>query len=383
MKNIIHKIDLTKNFVAERYKQKYKIDSIDFDYATAIEIRNIPEKDVSEIDKVFLENKIPNKLIEHNKTFSQLIFLPRNYNLNDQSKFNAPILKEIYNALQSEMNYEKDILNISGKLYTENFPLIMGIVNVTPDSFSDGGKFFKIENAIEHAIKLIDEGADIIDVGGESTRPGADFIDADEEIKRVIPVIEGILKANPEAVISIDTTKSEVAREAMKSGVKIINDISGLTFDEKIAEVASEFSSTLILMHTKGDPKTMQKDPYYDDVVSEIYDYLLNQIEVANSYGVQNIIVDPGIGFGKRVNDNYEILNRLTEFKTLGKNILVGLSRKSFLSKSIDHKYFDREISTAVAETIAVLNGAKIIRTHNVINAVHYKYFINRLNNPQ
>jgi dihydropteroate synthase len=255
----------------------------------------------------------------------------------------------------------------------------MGILNVTPDSFSDAGKYFNKNAAIEYAIEMFDNGADIVDVGGESTRPGSNPVSEEEELKRVIPVIKGILKKSPEALLSVDTTKSNVAREACKTGVKIINDISGLTFDPEIAEVANEFSASLVVMHIKGIPKTMQVKPIYDDLVFEIYEFLYKQTESAKSKGVKNIIIDPGIGFGKRIEDNFEILRRLSDFKSLGYPILIGLSRKSFLGKTLDLDVDDRDTATVVAETIAIRNGAKIIRTHNVSNAVRTKKLLNNI----
>ncbi|MDO8549832.1 MAG: dihydropteroate synthase [Ignavibacteria bacterium] len=253
----------------------------------------------------------------------------------------------------------------------------MGILNVTPDSFSDAGKYFDKKAAVEYAIEMFDNGADIVDVGGESTRPGSEPISEEEELKRVIPVIEEILKRKPEALISVDTTKSKVAREACKAGVKIINDISGLTFDQEIADVVNEYSASLIVMHIKGIPKTMQVSPLYDDLIYEIYEFLYKQTETAKSKGVKNIIVDPGIGFGKKIEDNFEILRRLSDFKSLGYPILIGLSRKSFLGKTLDLDVEERDTATVVAETIAIRNGAKIIRTHNILNALRTKKLLN------
>jgi dihydropteroate synthase len=259
------------------------------------------------------------------------------------------------------------------------FPLVMGVLNVTPDSFSDGGIYFLKEAAVEHALKMFKDGADIVDIGGESTRPGSESVTLEDENKRVIPVIYEILKRKPDSLLSIDTTKSDVAQEACKAGVRIINDISGLTFDPQIVEVAKEYSASLVIMHIKGTPKDMQDNPSYKNVISEIYEFLLVQSQKAKDAGVDKIIIDPGIGFGKRVEDNLEILRRLNEFKNLGYPILVGLSRKSFLGKILGLEVNERDTITSVAETMAIMNGAEIIRTHNVVNAVNARELLNQI----
>ena len=259
------------------------------------------------------------------------------------------------------------------------FPLVMGVLNVTPDSFSDGGIYFLKEAAVEHALKMFKDGADIVDIGGESTRPGSESVTLEDEKKRVIPVIHEILKRKPDSLLSIDTTKSDVAQEACKAGVRIINDISGLTFDPQIVEVAKEYSASLVIMHIKGTPKDMQDNPSYKNVISEIYEFLQVQSQKAKDAGVDKIIIDPGIGFGKRVEDNLEILRRLNEFKNLGYPILVGLSRKSFLGKILGLEVNERDTITSVAETMAIMNGAEIIRTHNVVNAVNARELLNQI----
>ena len=245
-------------------------------------------------------------------------------------------------------------------------PKIMGIVNVTPDSFSDGGKYLSPDDAINHAFKLIDEGADIIDIGGESTRPGSNPVSLDEELRRTIPVIKNILQLRKDTLISIDTTKNEVAKQALDSGAQIINDISGLTFDEKMIEIAKEYDSGIVIMHIKGNPKTMQDNPAYNDVVKEVYDFLLVQSIKAKQNDVDKIIIDPGIGFGKRIDDNFELIKNLDYFKSLGFPIMIGLSKKSFIGKTLDLDPDDREIGTVILETISILKSARIIRTHNV-----------------
>jgi len=252
------------------------------------------------------------------------------------------------------------------KQLTFNIPKIMGIVNVTPDSFSDGGKYFSVDNAVSHALKLIDEGADIIDIGGESTRPGSDPVSVEEELRRTIPVIKNIIKERKDALISIDTTKSEVAKQALDNGAEIINDISGLTFDEKMIEIAEEYDSGVVIMHIKGSPKTMQDDPHYKDVVKEVYDFLLAQSNKAKENDVLKIIIDPGIGFGKRIEDNFCLIKNLDYFQSLGYPVMIGLSKKSIIGKTLNLDPDQREIGTVILETISVLKSARIIRTHNV-----------------
>lgn len=256
--------------------------------------------------------------------------------------------------------------NFNDKIINFNSPKIMGIVNVTPDSFSDGGKYFTIDDAVNHALKLIDEGADIIDIGGESTRPGSDPVTMEEELKRTIPVIKNIHQQRKDIIISIDTTKSGVAKQALDSGAQIINDISGLTFDTKMIEIAKEYNSGVVLMHIKGNPKTMQENPEYNDVVKEVYDFLLVQSIKAKQNDVDKIIVDPGIGFGKRIEDNFNLIKNLDYFQSLGYPVMIGLSKKSFINKTLNLDNDQREIGTIILETISVLKSARIIRTHNV-----------------
>ena len=244
---------------------------------------------------------------------------------------------------------------------------IMGILNVTPDSFSDGGKFNKIDDALTRCETMIKEGADIIDVGGESTRPGAGKVNLDEELERVIPVIEKI-KQNFDLPVSIDTYKSKVAIEAANAGVEIVNDISGLNFDDNMADVIAENKLGCCIMHILGTPEDMQKNPYYDDVIDEINDYFKGAIEKGLKAGIEteSMVIDPGIGFGKRVIDNVTILNRLGEFNIHGLPVLIGLSRKSFMGKILGLDVDDRLYSTLGAQIVAFMRGADIIRVHDV-----------------
>ena len=256
--------------------------------------------------------------------------------------------------------------NFNDKILSFSIPKIMGIVNVTPDSFSDGGKYFSVDDAVNHALKLIDEGADLIDIGGESTRPGSDPVSLEEELRRTIPVIKNIHQQRKDVIISIDTTKSEVAKQALDSGAQIINDISGLTFDEKMFEIAKEYNSGVVIMHIKGNPKTMQENPEYRDVVKDVYDFLLVQSIKAKQNDIDKIIVDPGIGFGKRVEDNFSLIKNLDYFQSLGYPVMIGLSKKSFIGKALNLDYDQREIGTIILETVSVIKSARIIRTHNV-----------------
>ena len=246
--------------------------------------------------------------------------------------------------------------------------LVMGIVNVTPDSFSDGGKFFSPEVAISHASKLITQGADIIDIGGESTRPGAEQVSESEELKRVIPVIEKIRIDNPTILISIDTTKASVAKHAVEAGADIINDVSGLSFDNNMIGIVESFNIPVVIMHMKGNPQNMQLNPKYKDIVNEILDFFKMKIKIAIQSGINRsmIILDPGIGFGKTVEHNFELLSRLNEFNVLELPIMIGPSRKSFIGITLDLPPEDRVEGTAAAVSAGVMNGASIVRVHDV-----------------
>lgn len=242
---------------------------------------------------------------------------------------------------------------------------IMGVLNVTPDSFSDGGRFYSTDAAFAHARQLKEDGADVLDIGGESTRPGAEPVAEQEELDRVIPVIEKISK-NLDIFISIDTYKSAVADAAMKAGAHMINDISGLTFDKSMTATAARHNAALVIMHIKGNPKTMQTDPHYDDTMSEIKNFLTEASNKAMNEGVQKIIIDPGLGFGKRTEDNFLILKDLDQLKSLGFPILIGSSRKSYLGKPFNAPPLDRLEGTIVSNIIAMQNGANLLRVHDV-----------------
>jgi len=295
---------------------------------------------------------------------------------------NEDIGYKISQTISNYKNYDSGSFNIGDKSFSLKSAIVMGILNVTPDSFSDGGKYCERDLALKHSESLIEDGADIIDIGGESSRPGANSVETSEEIKRVLPIIKVLNKEFPNVILSIDTTKSEVAKAALDNGVTLVNDISGLINDPEMIKTVKACSAALVIMHMKGTPQSMQVDPQYDDLVGEVYEFLNNQCQLATYSGIKNIIVDPGIGFGKRVIDNYEILNRLQEFKGLGLPILVGLSRKSFIGKVFKNEINEREDLSLAAETFAMANGARIIRTHKVKNTVDASKLINFIENP-
>ena len=261
--------------------------------------------------------------------------------------------------------------------------LVMGIVNVTPDSFSDGGKFFSPEVAISHASKLITQGADIIDIGGESTRPGSEQVPESEELKRVIPVIEKIRIIYPTILISVDTTKASVAKHAVEAGADIINDVSGLSFDNNMIDIVESFNIPVVIMHMKGNPQNMQLNPEYKDIVNEILEFFKMKIKIAIQSGINRsmIILDPGIGFGKTVEHNFELLSRLNEFNVLELPIMIGPSRKSFIGITLDLPPEDRVEGTAAAVSAGVMNGASIVRVHDVKSMKRVVKIIDKVRN--
>lgn len=251
-------------------------------------------------------------------------------------------------------------------------PLMMGIVNVTPDSFSDGGQFFDDDTviankAVEHALQLVEAGADILDIGGESTRPGAERVSLDEELSRVIPIVDQI-RQRSETIISVDTTKSEVARTALIAGADIINDISGLTFDENMPAVCNEFQAGIVCMHIKGTPQTMQENPTYENCVQEIHDWLIDRLNSLAEQGIpsERVVLDPGIGFGKTAEHNLEILASIQRLRTSGRPVLIGHSRKRFLSKVLGKPVEERTFGTVGVSVALAMQGADIIRVHDV-----------------
>jgi dihydropteroate synthase len=254
---------------------------------------------------------------------------------------------------------------------------IMGVLNVTPDSFSDGGKFFTLDDAVAQGYKLFEDGADILDIGGESTRPFSYSVSEEEEIKRVVPVIETLSKRIP-IPISIDTTKAGVAEQAINAGASMINDVSSLSFDPKMANVAVDYAVPVILMHMLGNPKTMQVDPFYEDLINDIKTFFENAIDQAEKKGISRskIIIDPGIGFGKTIGHNLLLIKRLHEFKTMEVPIMIGTSRKAFIRNLLKDNTVEKinadselvESGTQASVAAAILNGANIVRVHDVAN---------------
>jgi dihydropteroate synthase len=249
-----------------------------------------------------------------------------------------------------------------------NRGVIMGVINVTPDSFSDGGNFTAASAAVDHGLRLVDEGAEILDIGGESTRPGAAPVTAEEELRRVLPVIEG-LAAKTGAALSIDTSKASVARAAVAAGAEIINDVTALQGDDDMARVAAESACAVVLMHMRGTPRTMQQDPHYDNVVTEVAVHLVQRVDAARAAGIvaDRIAIDPGIGFGKTVEHNLQLIAGLGRFAELGHPVLLGVSRKSFLASAAQcQNVEDRDVPTAVLTAEGYRLGARIFRVHAV-----------------
>jgi dihydropteroate synthase len=252
-------------------------------------------------------------------------------------------------------------------IVADRVPRVMGIINVTPDSFSDAGRTRARDDAVAHALRLVEEGADLLDIGGESSRPGADPVPLDEELRRVIPVIEA-LAARVAVPISVDTTKAEVARRAIAAGATIINDIQALQGDPALGRVAAETGAAVVLMHMAGTPRTMQDDPHYDDVVREVRDALARRIADVELLGIPRarIAIDPGIGFGKTLAHNLELLRNLEQFATLGCAVLIGTSRKGFLGTLTGRPVDQRAIASVVSSLAAAHKGANVVRVHDV-----------------
>jgi dihydropteroate synthase len=285
-----------------------------------------------------------------------------------QDFFGLPELAEDLRKCIRHMNRKQYTLSMGGRsLDLGERTFIMGVLNVTPDSFSDGGNFIDPEKAYAQAMKMCEDGADIIDIGGESTRPGAEKVSEEEETARVVPVVERLAK-NSEVRISVDTYKAAVAKKAIDAGAHMINDISGLKFDPDMAPLIAASGVPVALMHIKGTPGEMQKDPSYEDVMGEVVEYLEESIEIARKAGVrkEQMMVDPGIGFGKRLQDNLDILKYLPELKVLGRPILLGTSRKSFIGAILDLPVEDRLEGTAATVAMGIMNGANMVRVHDV-----------------
>lgn len=249
-------------------------------------------------------------------------------------------------------------------------PVVMGILNVTPDSFSDGGNFNTLPDALSRIGEMAAEGADIVDVGGESTRPGSKPVTVEEEMDRVMPVLNEAVSRFPELLFSVDTTKYLVASEALAAGVHIVNDVSGLRREPRLADLCVEYGAALVIMHSQGDPETMQEDPRYGDVTGDIRDFFRRQVKAASERGLESIILDPGIGFGKTLRHNLEILAKLDNFTDLGYPLMVGASRKSMFDRLLEGRETDERLAgTLAAHYHAMTRGAKILRVHDVRQA--------------
>jgi|SRR6185312_744274 len=247
-------------------------------------------------------------------------------------------------------------------------PLVMGIINITPDSFYDGGKYISAQAAIERSERLIAEGTDMLDLGAASTRPGAEDVTPGEELKRLLPVLEHIIKNHPNVPVSIDTFHASVAKEVLEKGASLINDISGGADPEMYRTVAN-YKAPYVLMHMQGTPKTMQQNPHYDDIVAEVHQYFVERIKKLKAAGVSQIIIDPGFGFGKTVEHNYTLLQHINKFKDLGFPVMAGVSRKSMINKVLKTKPENALAGTISLNTLALLQGADILRVHDVKEA--------------
>jgi dihydropteroate synthase len=249
-------------------------------------------------------------------------------------------------------------------------PKIMGVVNVTPDSFSDGGQFASVQGAVDHALRLIDDGADVLDIGGESTRPGALPVTTEDEHQRVLPVINGIRAVNGSIPISIDTTKADVARAAVEAGATLVNDVSAGRFDAAMLSIVADLGVPYVVMHMQGQPRTMQEAPTYDDVSADVHAFLLERVNAASTAGIGTIYVDVGIGFGKTLQHNMTLLRDLGRFSTIGAGQVLGISRKRFLGAltGID-RAADRDAVTMVAHALLLSHNVEMIRVHNVAGA--------------
>ncbi len=319
------------------------------------------------------------------RNFGGIRFYKGTFNNYPRILFQSQTIEGLQSVLR-EIQKNKDIIDAPHLFVTEqdllfdvcshmNFksPAVMGIVNVTPDSFSDGGKYLNHDAAYNLCQKYIEIGVDILDIGGESSRPGSDPVTTEEETERVLPLVQMIRKNYPKTMISVDTTKSEVAEKVLESGANIVNDISAGLMDKNMFDIIAKYDSIYIIMHMKGIPKTMQSDPQYEDVLAEVYDFFAERISAARSAGITKIILDPGIGFGKRLEDNINLIRGLNNFKSLGYPLLTGLSRKSFLGKILDREPQDRDLGSTVSDTVAVMNGASVVRTHNAENTLQLK----------
>jgi dihydropteroate synthase len=260
-------------------------------------------------------------------------------------------------------------LNCKGRLLVMDRPMVMGIINATPDSFYEGSRFKGADKILSRVEQMINEGADIIDIGGQSTRPGSEQVPDEEELERVVENIRAIHKRFPELIISIDTYRARVAKEAVNAGASLINDVSAGSLDLQMLDAVAELKTPYILMHMKGEPESMQKDPVYENVTREVLDFFIQKKIECREKGIQDIIIDPGFGFGKTILHNFKLLKELSVFSMLELPLLVGLSRKSTIYKTLDISIDEALNGTTVLNTIALMNGANILRVHDVKQA--------------
>lgn len=273
----------------------------------------------------------------------------------------------------------KITLNCQGNLHEFDNPIIMGIINTTPDSFFKGSRVYSIDSIISQVQRFINEGVDIIDIGGYSSRPGADDVSEKEELNRILPAIKSIKEKFPKLLISIDTFRTHVAQESLKIGANIINDISGGQNNESIYKVAAHFSAPYIMMHMRGTPQNMQNNTHYKNLLKDLIFFFSNQIKIAQKNGIKDIIIDPGLGFSKTLDQNYEILSKISLLNVLNKPILIGLSRKSMLYNLLKNTANDCLNATTIANTIALMNGANILRVHDINEAVEIKKIMTKI----
>lgn len=261
-------------------------------------------------------------------------------------------------------------LNVGGRLLTLDRPCVMGILNVTPDSFFDGGRYDRVEDALKQAERMIAEGVDIIDIGGMSSRPGAKVLSSDEELNRVLPVVEAIRTSFPQITISIDTVYAATAKAAIEAGADLVNDISAGTFDQEMYQTVADLGVPYVLMHMQGRPETMQEHPDYEDVVLEVLDFFIAQTTILRKLGVKDIILDPGFGFGKSLEHNYELLKKMHVFRMLDCPVLAGISRKSMINKVLGTRPENALNGTTALHMVALQQGARLLRVHDVKEAV-------------
>tara|TARA_B100001057_G_scaffold75757_1_gene70439 strand:- start:8153 stop:8986 length:834 start_codon:yes stop_codon:yes gene_type:complete len=272
-------------------------------------------------------------------------------------------------------------IKIRGNFFDLSTPKVMGILNLTPDSFYDGGKFKKITKIQNHVSKMIEDGMDILDIGGYSSKPGAKIISSKIEISRILPTLIFLKKTFPKLIISIDTFRSDVAKTCLDEGADIINDISSSELDEKMIKIISDFNCPYIMMHMRGNPQNMQKSPEYKDVVIELINYLAKKVKFARDNGIVDLVIDPGFGFGKTIKHNYQLLNNLDKFKILDSPMLVGFSRKSMIYKTLKTSAENSLNGTTCLNSIALMKGANILRVHDVKQAKECIILYEKTNN--